>query len=162
MKSVLLIRHAKSSWNFDVADFDRPLNDRGKSDAPDMAERLLKKGVKIDAFISSPAKRAVSTANAFAEVYSFKVEKLITIPSLYEAVPEVFLKVIENLDDEYKRIAIFSHNPGITAFANQLTATQIDDMPTCSVFAIKADTNIWKNFNSAKKSFWFFDYPKAI
>lgn len=161
MKSVLLVRHAKSSWDFDVDDFDRPLNPRGKTDAPVMAERLIKKEIQIDAFISSPAKRALSTAALFAEAYERKTKTILPVPSLYEPVIQAFDTVIKNLDDIYKILAVFSHNPAITDFANQLTSVRIDDMPTCAIFAVKADIKSWKEFASAPKQFWFFDYPKA-
>lgn len=161
MKSVLIIRHAKSSWDLDVEDFDRPLNHRGQTDAPVMAKRLIKKDIQIDAFISSPAKRALSTAALFAEAYEKKTKTILTVPSLYEPVIEAFHAAINNLDNIYKVVAVFSHNPAITDFANQLTSVRVDDMPTCAVFAVKADIKTWKEFTSAQKQFWFFDYPKA-
>lgn len=161
MKSVLIIRHAKSSWDLDVEDFDRPLNHRGQTDAPVMAKRLIKKDIQIDTFISSPAKRALSTAALFAEAYEKKTKTILTVPSLYEPVIEAFHAAINNLDDIYKVVAVFSHNPAITDFANQLTSVRVDDMPTCAVFAVKADIKTWKEFTSAQKQFWFFDYPKA-
>ncbi len=161
MKSVLLIRHAKSSWDFDVDDFDRVLNHRGKTDAPAMAKRLFKKDIKIDAFVSSPAKRAFTTAALFAEVYGQKQKSIVTIPSLYEPNIEAFFDSINSLDNGLKTIALFSHNPGITNFANKISTTTIDDMPTCAIFAVKADINKWEDFETAHKEFWFFDYPKS-
>jgi phosphohistidine phosphatase len=161
MKSLLLIRHAKSSWDFNVDDFERPLNERGNKNAPEMAKRLSKKDVKIDAFVSSPAKRALSTATYFAEEYGKKVKNIIIVPALYNAAAESFYTAIEDLDDDDKTVAIFSHNPGISEFANSLTDTRIDDMPTCAVFSVKVDIKKWKDFREAKKDFWFFDYPKA-
>ena len=162
MKSLLLIRHAKSSWDFDVEDFERPLNNRGNKDAPEMAKRLIKKDIKIDAFVSSPANRALSTAIHFIKEYGKKKKNIITIPSLYHATPKNFYSVIEELDNDLKTVALFSHNPGITEFANDLTNTPVDDMPTCAVYAVKADIKKWKDFREAKKEFWFFDYPKAV
>ncbi len=161
MKSLLLVRHAKSSWDFDVDDFDRPLNHRGKHDAPEMAKRLIKRDIKIDAFISSPAKRAITTATYFVEAYDKKAKNIITVASLYEPTIEAFNNAIENLDNDFKTVAIFSHNPAITDFANKLTATRLDEMPTCAVFAVKADIKKWKDFAEVKKEFLFFDYPKA-
>jgi phosphohistidine phosphatase len=161
MKRILLVRHAKSSWDFNNEDFDRPLNDRGHKNAPEMAKRLLKKDIDIDAFVSSPAVRAFTTAEYFAKAYDVKSKHIITIPSLYEAAPEIFYSVIEEMNDDLKTIAIFSHNPGITDFINQQTNTRIDDMPTCGIFAIKADIKHWKDYRTAEKEFWFFDYPKA-
>ena len=161
MKSLLLIRHAKSSWDMDVDDFDRPLNHRGQNDAPQMAKRLLEKEINIDGFISSPAKRALTTATFFAEIYKRKPADIRTIPSLYEPNIEAFYNAIYSLDDNFKTVAVFSHNPTITDFANQLTSFKVDELPTCAVFAVKADLKDWKEFKSAKKEFWFFDYPKA-
>jgi phosphohistidine phosphatase len=161
MKALLLIRHAKSSWEHNVEDFDRPLNHRGETDAPEMATRLHKKGIEIDAFVSSPAKRAFTTAALFAEVYDKKQKNIIVVPDLYEAAVTDFFKAIQGLDKELKTVALFSHNPGITAFANKLTTTILDDMPTCAIFAVKSDIKKWEDFEAAKKEFWFFDYPKS-
>jgi phosphohistidine phosphatase len=160
MKSILLIRHAKSDWSFNVPDFDRPLNKRGHSNAPDMAKRILQKGIKIDAFISSSAKRAYTTACYFAEIYQHPVSHIIQIPSLYHAPPQVFSEIIGLTNNNHHSIALFAHNPGITAFANELGVASIDHMPTCSIFALDAICNQWQDFAKAEKSFCFFDYPK--
>lgn len=162
MKQLLIIRHAKSSWDFtSLKDFDRTLNERGHKDAPAMAKRLLGKQIHIDSFISSPATRALTTATYFAEAYGLTEKNITTIEKLYHAAPPVFYEVINQLNNELQSVAIFSHNPGITDFVNELTATKIDDMPTCGIFAIKIDTDNWQNFSLAKKDFWFFDYPKS-
>lgn len=162
MKTLLLVRHAKSDWDDPgLRDFDRPLNERGKKDAPAMAARLAEKNIEIDAIVSSPAKRAAKTAKAFADVFEIKKKHFELKEELYLAAPSVFYTVLEKLDDEYKSVALFSHNEGITDFANQLTDARIDNIPTCGVFAIKADCNKWSDFRDAKKEFWFFDYPKA-
>lgn len=160
MKSLLLIRHAKSSWDLDVEDFDRALNHRGRIDAPAMAKRLVKKEITIDSFVSSPAKRAITTATFFAEAYDKELKDIIAIPSLYEPNIAAFYNAIEEFDDNLRAVAVFSHNPAITDFANQLTSVNIDEMPTCAVFAVKADVKKWKEFSIANKEFWFFDYPK--
>lgn len=162
MKTLLLVRHAKSDWgNPALEDFDRPLNERGKRDAPAMARRLLDKNINIDAIISSPAKRAAKTAKAFAESYDLKKSRLQFKEELYMAGSAAFTAVIESADEKFESIAVFSHNPGITGFANELTNARIDNIPTCGVFAIKINTDTWKNFRNAPKEFWFFDYPKA-
>ncbi len=162
MKYLILVRHAKSDWaDASLDDFDRPLNERGKRDAPAMAHRLLDKKIKIDAFIASPAKRAKKTAGIFASEYKRDKDEVIFRDELYGAGPAVFYDVICNADKKLDSIAVFSHNPGITEFANLLTTTRIDNIPTCGVFAIKAECEKWKDFTAAKKEFWFFDYPKA-
>jgi phosphohistidine phosphatase len=161
MKTLILVRHAKSSWDdASISDFDRPLNDRGKKDAPEMAERLKDKGLKIDLFVSSPAKRARKTARIFAKEFGVEKEDIKLVEDLYMASPSVFSVVVEGLDDKAGTVALFSHNPGITEYASSLTNVRIDNMPTCSVFAAQADINKWSDFENAEKSFLFFDYPK--
>ena len=161
MKTLLLIRHAKSSWDSAaLEDFERPLNERGKNDAPRMARQLLKNKVKIDAFVSSPAKRARKTAEFFIEAYNRKEKEIILVPELYEATVKNFKVVVGVLDEDNDTVAIFSHNPGITSFANTLTDLTIDNMPTCSIFAVKSLANSWPAFLEDKREFWFFDFPK--
>ncbi len=100
MKTLLLIRHAKSSWDdTSLNDFDRPLNERGKVDAPKMAKRLRKNDVKIHAFISSPAKRAKKTAECFINEYGREPDEIIFISSLYDASVSDFNSAIKNIDD---------------------------------------------------------------
>jgi len=162
MKQLLLVRHAKSSWDdFSIKDFDRPLNERGKKDAPMMAKRLLKRDIAIDAFISSPAKRARKTAEAFVKEYKGDKDRIILLDELYMASPSAFAEVIKKTNGRYDTIAIFSHNEGITEFANSLTDTRADNIPTSGVFAVKIKSKHWSDFADAKKDFWFFDYPKA-
>ncbi|HYM94541.1 MAG TPA: histidine phosphatase family protein [Chitinophagaceae bacterium] len=162
MKTLLLIRHGKSSWD-DVSlnDFDRPLNDRGKQDAPAMAGRLQDKKTEIDVLISSPAKRAGRTAKIFAKEYGINKADIIYKTELYLASAEVFYEVISKADDKFEHIAVFSHNPGLTDFANELTDIKVDNIPTCGIFAIRIETKPWVDFKNARKEFWFFDYPKA-
>jgi phosphohistidine phosphatase len=143
-------------------DFDRPLNERGKKDAPEMAERLLKKNIQIDAFVTSTANRARKTCAAFMEVFHAEKEQRILKEELYLAPPQRFIEVIEKLSDDTAHAAIFAHNPGITEFANSLTNVKVDDMPTCAVFAVQVKTNKWSSFVRAEKTFLFFDYPKLV
>ncbi len=161
MKNIFIIRHAKSDQSFFGNDFDRPLNERGKTDAPEMAKRLRKKEIKIDTLISSPAKRAKKTAELFAENLKMPVEEIIFISELYHAPAEIFYKVIADLPDNLNTVALFSHNPGITVFVNSLDAgVQTDNMPTCAVYAVEAGIEKWADFAKAKKNFLLFDYPK--
>jgi phosphohistidine phosphatase len=160
MKTVYLIRHAKSDWSGPHEDQDRPLNDRGKRDAPMMANRLLERKAKVDRFVSSPAKRAFSTAWAFASTYERKKSDIIETPELYLHSPDTFFSVIEKFDDKDKFVAIFSHNSGITEFANSLQLVKLDNMPTCSIFAFRVKSDHWESFRTAEKEFIFFDYPK--
>ena len=162
MKLLLLIRHAKSSWDSPtMKDFDRPLNDRGHKDAPMMAERLLQKKISIDAFVTSTAIRALTTAEYFQKTYKAPHAHLIHVAELYHAQPINFAKVISSLQDDWKSVAIFSHNPGITEMVNSFGVASVADMPTCAVFGVTADVKHWKDFEAAEKRFLLFEYPKG-
>lgn len=160
MKTLLVIRHAKSNQSFIGADFARPLNERGNRDAPMMAKRLAERNIHIDAFVSSPAERAKKTAEFFSSQYKVLSDEIIFVPQLYHAPAPVFFQTIEALPDNLDSVAIFSHNPGITYFVNELTQVRIDNMPTCGIFAVQAAVESWSEFDTAKKEFLFFDYPK--
>jgi len=161
MKTLLLVRHAKSSHSAGVsADFDRPRNDRGFREASEMGKKLFKNKTQIDQFVSSPALRAKTTAELFADEYHGKMKEINFIPALYEAAPEDFLDAIRDIQDNFQSIALFSHNPGITEFASSLTNTHITQMPTCSVFAVSAAVDSWKDFARSEKKFLFFYRPE--
>ena len=161
MKTLIVVRHAKSSWDvIGQKDFDRTLNERGKRDAPEMAKRLKEKGLKIDLFVSSPAKRAKKTARHFAEAFNMDKDAIVLIDKLYEAPMEAFYETVQGLNNKYDTVALIAHNPGITAFVNTLTDVHTDNMPTCGMFAVQTDTNNWKAFQESNRQFLFFDYPK--
>ena len=163
MKKLFIIRHAKSDQSFFGNDFERPLNERGRSDAPFMAKKILDKKYTIDALVSSPAVRAKKTACLFAETLKIPATEIIFISALYHASPEVFYEVVSALPDELNTVAVFSHNPGISYFVNSLNCfTKVDNMPTCGIFGISIDIAVWSGFNKAKKEFLFYDYPKNI
>lgn len=163
MKTLVLVRHAKSSWDdFSLQDEDRPLTDRGKKNAADMAKRLKKKGMSIDAILTSSAKRAKATAEYFADELDVPKKKFIVVPELYMAGHNAFVESIRQAPRKADVVAVFSHNNGITEFANRLCATRIDHMPTCSVFAVKIDLKDWADFEPGTAEFYFFDYPKSL
>lgn len=162
MKTVYIIRHAKSGWvDVTLSDIERPLNERGKKDAEDMAKRLRDRDPDISLFISSPAKRALKTAKSFCKEYHVDAADLLVVPELYQAPADVFYEVIKNIKDKHEHVALFSHNPGISEFVNSLdSGVRIDTMPTCAIFAIAIDSDSWADFKTAEKKFLFFDYPK--
>ena len=125
-----------------------------------MAKKNHDKKIDIDLFVSSPAKRAKKTAEFFMEEYGVAEKKLLVIPALYEALTKNFSDTVECLEDDYKVVALFAHNPGITDFINSLECYPLYEMPTCGVFAINIKTENWVNFKTSKKEFLFFDYPK--
>ena len=163
MKTLYITRHAKSSWvDFTKTDFERQLNERGSRDAPEMAKKLINRRISIDAFISSPAKRAKSTCKLFCEAFKADPDKIIYVDKLYHASLQTFYDVIHELDERYNYVAIFSHNPGITDFVNSLCENvRVDNIPTCGVFGIESDIKKWKNFKEKENQFLFFDHPKT-
>lgn len=159
MKTLYLVRHAKSDWTHDVPDFDRPLNERGHKDAPRMAKYLLENGFNIEHFISSPAKRALTTCRYFAETFSNSNIK--KTEDLYEPLMEDFTDTIVRIDDEFASAALFSHNPTISQFASSLTSEGIE-FPTCGVAFFEVDCDEWSQFESADKTLKHFLVPKEV
>src|SRR5690606_26806123 len=119
-KHLFIIRHAKSDWSFDVSDYDRPLNSRGFKNAPKMAERMAKYAIRPQELISSPAKRAITTAQIFAEQLAVPVNEIKLEPRIYEALPNMLLQLISELDNRLECVAFFGHNPGFTLLINYL------------------------------------------
>ena len=127
-----------------------------------MAARLKAACTKIDAFVCSPAKRAKKTAELFTTEFKYPEADIIEISALYHASAETFFETVIKLPETAGSVALFSHNPGITHFVNELLAdVRIDNMPTCGLFALEFDGQ-WPEFEKAKKNFLFFDYPKRI
>jgi phosphohistidine phosphatase len=163
MKTLYIVRHAKSSWdNSELSDFERPLNERGKRDAPDMGKRLNERGLKPDCVISSPAKRAFSTAKRICKVLGFEKEKIRTDRRLYHADDEMMLSVLREVKSNLDSVMIFGHNPGLTDFVNSLVSEEldIDNVPTCGVVAFSFETDTWSSINWGTGNLVFFDYPK--
>ena len=163
MKTLFLIRHAKSSWKtLNISDKDRPLNKRGMKDAPEMAQRLLEKGFTIDTIICSSANRTLSTAQLFAKVFHLKQEQMEIKPELYDSEAKVYYRLISQIENTKKSVAIIGHNPEISDFVNSLNSVTIDNIPTCGIVAIEIEGEDWSQFESASKSFLFFDFPKLV
>ncbi|MBX2967599.1 MAG: histidine phosphatase family protein [Cyclobacteriaceae bacterium] len=162
MKTLILIRHAKSSWaNLDLSDFDRPLNERGLGDAPRMGKRFKEKSITPDCLITSPANRAYTTCKLFAEAINFLQQRIKTEKGLYHADEEAILEIVKNLKEPDNVIILFGHNPGFTDFANRLMNIRIDNVPTCGVVACKLPVKEWKAVTWGLGQFMFFDFPKS-
>ena len=146
MKSVLILRHAKSNWKEPgIDDHERPLNKRGKHDAPLMGKLLKDEHLLPDLIISSTAKRARSTAKRVAE--SLGYEGKITLDrSLYAAEPAAYINVLRHLSNEYTRVLMVGHNPGLEELVNTLTGKE-HIMPTCSLVHIQFSVNSWNEIN---------------
>ncbi|MGV3764013.1 SixA phosphatase family protein [Parapedobacter sp.] len=155
-KHLFIIRHAKSDWSFDVSDFDRPLNSRGFRNAPKMAKRLADYAIKPQQLVSSPAKRAITTAQIFAEYLAIPVNEIKLEPRIYEALPNTLLQIINEWDDSVDSVAFFGHNPGLTLLVNYLADENVYNLTTSSIVHLRFDdvtewaaisggmgTNVW-------------------
>ena len=161
MKQLLLIRHAKSDWNDPAQkDFDRPLNNRGHMNAPEMAQRLVKRGIIPQLIVSSPAMRAQTTAKYFAEALGIKKSEIQKEQVIYEASPSSLLKVINQLDNRHNLVALFGHNPGLTTIAVNLCGADIYNIPTCGMVLIEFPFDSWEMISNGTGEMIFFDYPK--
>lgn len=160
-RTLILIRHAKSSWaNPLQSDFDRTLNERGEKDAPEMGERLKSMNIIPDLIISSSAKRTRQTAKRIAKKVGYDADNIKWEEKLYHCIPSVFEDVIEAIGSKVKTVFIVAHNPGITAFANELSpGFSIDNMPTCGVVGAHIEDENWDNFSVAKRKVFLFEYP---
>jgi phosphohistidine phosphatase len=160
MKTLFLIRHAKSSWD-DTAlpDKDRPLNDRGKRDAPKMGKRLAKREVKPDLILSSPARRALTTAEIIAKKLEYKLRDIVVDDQLYAGAVHDLLNVIHKLGDKLESVILFGHNPELTELARGLSS-EITHMPTCAVAEFTFNAKSWSQIGKAKLAKVAFDYPK--
>lgn len=157
-----LLRHAKSSWkDTGLDDFDRPLNSRGKHDAPMMGRRLLERGARPSLIITSPAKRARSTAKKIANSLNYPQEFLQSDKDLYLAGPEQILAVIARQDDQFHDIMVVGHNPGLTELASRLSGRYIDNVPTTGVVCLETEAESWTELAESRCNLLYFDYPKA-
>lgn len=162
MKYLYLIRHAKSSWkDSTLDDFDRPLNKRGKRDAPEMGQRLRRKAVQPDRVLSSSATRAATTARAIARALDYPEKKIIFREELYHASPNSMLKQLRLVQEQVDLLFLVGHNPGLTALANQLCPAGVDNIVTCGIFALALPIHRWSDISpDSKADLLFYDYPK--
>lgn len=159
MKMLYLIRHAKSSWDFpELRDIDRPLGPRGLKDAPFMADMLKNRGIVPDKIVSSPAKRAYTTAVFFARAQGMDSEDIVQNMNVYHAYGEDILNIARDWPDVWNTVFLFGHNPTFTTVANYFAREMIDNVPTCGIVAIRLDTDRWAGLQRGEGrvvNFWF-------
>ncbi|MGC3947166.1 MAG: histidine phosphatase family protein [Chryseolinea sp.] len=164
MKTLYVIRHAKSSWDVKTLDdIERPLNERGKRDAPRMAKRLKEKEIHPDLLITSSAKRATSTAKRIAKVLKYPKTDIKVMDKLYHADEDTMLEVLNKLKEKHNVVFMFGHNPGLTDFVNSIMSEEldIDNVPTCGVVAFQFQAERWDQVTWGTGKMMFFDYPKS-
>ncbi|GAA1829272.1 SixA phosphatase family protein [Agromyces salentinus] len=160
MKTLTLVRHAKSDWGQPgLSDHDRPLNDRGLRDAPEMGRRLRERGAIPDLIVSSTALRARTTAGLIADALGLDAASVVLEDRLYGSSPETILRVVGELDGELARVMVVAHNPGISDFAFDLTRS-VGEMPTCAVLELDFDIDEWAEIEFEPPMASRFDTPK--
>lgn len=162
MKKLYLIRHAKSSWkDSDLSDFDRPLNKRGRKDAPKMGRRLKARGEMPDLLLSSSARRAVSTAAAISEEIGHPKNYVQYREDLYHASAQGLLDIIKQTKNSVDKLFLIGHNPGLNDFANMLSSQKIENIVTCGIYVLECPISKWKALNlDEQASVLYYDYPK--
>lgn len=145
MKEIVLVRHAKSSWKFNVSDKNRPIKKKGIIDATLVSSRFKNFEPSIDVVFSSPAKRALSTCKIFIENLQINEDLLIISEDLYDFEGENVMSFIKNMNDNYKSVMIFGHNHAFTRLVNLLGDQYIDNLPTCGLVSIKFNIQSWRN-----------------
>ena len=163
MKRLYLVRHAKSSWDSDaLSDFDRPLNKRGKRDAPRMGEHLLQvRKVAPDVMVSSPARRARSTARRLAKALGYPEDRIVWHDDIYGGGADAILACIRQATAD-RELMVIGHNPDLTYLARMLSGEPVDNMPTCGVFCVDFEVDAWADVAEGRGKKVFFDAPKEI
>jgi phosphohistidine phosphatase len=161
MKRLYIIRHAKSSWkDITLRDIDRPLNKRGKNDAPLIARVLHDKGYQIDYLILSPSQRTKDTVDFFKKEFEIPDTRIQHEEALYHGYSDDFEQIINGLSEDMNNVALFGHNPGITFIANSCIGRGISNVPTTGVVVLDTDIENWGEFSFEKAIMENFLFPK--
>jgi phosphohistidine phosphatase len=161
MKTLYLLRHAKSSWgDVSLPDRNRPLEARGERDAARMGKRWSQGNKKPDLIVASPATRALATARLVAHGLKLKSRDITIDERLYAASPDTLITVIEALDDQLERVMLVGHNPGLTELAHRFDRG-IVHMSTCTLAEFRFDVASWVGIGRAWPVHTVFDSPKT-
>jgi phosphohistidine phosphatase len=156
MKNLVLVRHAKSSWEYDVIDHERPLKDRGINDAKIISEEFNNQDMQIDKVLISDANRTKLTAEIFKKVLRFNPDICSYNHNLYDFSGELLTKVIKRCDDSIKNLMVFGHNYAITNFVNSYGDKYFENVPTSGLVWLEFHTKHWKDINEGKTKLYLF------
>ena len=161
MKHLLICRHAKSSWrDTTLSDRERPLNERGERDAPEMGQRLVRRGMHPDLIITSSAVRARATAEHLALQLAYPLVQVQVVDPLYAASVPSLLALLRDMEHSITTLCMVGHNPESTAFANMLGRLDIANIPTCGIVALEFPVTSWAEIEPGLGKLLFFDFPK--
>jgi phosphohistidine phosphatase len=163
MKTLYLLRHAKSSWQQpELDDFERPLLEKGLKRSKLVIDYLLERKVAVDLIISSPAVRALATAKIFASAMNYPVEDIRKERKLYFGDADAYFEQFFDVPKTVNAMMLVGHNPAITTFANQFLKDKIDYLPTSGVVSLSFDIDNWENAGTAKRKVNFVVYPRMF
>lgn len=161
MRTLYLLRHAKSSWKLDyLDDFERPLNRRGKKDAPLMGRVLRDLSVRPDILLSSPAPRAASTARIVAAGIGYPAEDIRYLERLYDAGVKDLTEIVRSLNDANGSAMLVGHEPGLSMVVKRLTGRSLESVPTAGAVAVEFAADSWKDVAEGSGRILFVDSPK--
>jgi phosphohistidine phosphatase len=163
MKRLLLLRHAKAvPASEPLADFDRPLAERGERDAHRIGGRLKGQRLRSALLVASPAARALRTAQLVAEEIDYPLDAIALERRLYLAEPAAIVEVVAGQDDAIQTLLVVGHNPGLTELVHRLLPTfDVDDLPTCAVVGLDyPDATTWDRVERAPAVLHYYDFPK--
>ena len=161
MKQLTLIRHGKSDWHsFADSDFERPLNGRGKKAAATMGERLAIADKHPDLLVSSPAKRARSTARRIAKQLNYPEAQILYREEIYEADLETLIELVQNLAGEAATVLMVGHNPGFSELGQWFSSAAPDWLPTCGQLVLELPIDSWAQATENCAKLLGYDYPK--
>ncbi|GGH43000.1 phosphohistidine phosphatase [Mangrovimonas yunxiaonensis] len=162
MKNLILVRHAKSSWEYDVRDFDRPLKSRGKNDAITVAERFKTSGLLPDLIMTSGANRAKTTAELFNKTLKIPNDRFVVTNELYDFSGGAVMHAITSCDNAVTTLMVFGHNHALTYLANSLGDRGIDNVPTSGLVSIAFNVDNWQDINTNTGKTMLTLFPKDI
>ena len=161
MKTLYIIRHAKSDWkDLSLSDFERPLNKRGEKNAFFMGELFSQQKIHPDLIVASPAVRAKITAKEIAKKVGYNTKEIVYAERLYLADVDTIEEVLKKAPSSKNTIFLVGHNPGLTLFAEYISGYDIDNIPTCGIFCVTLKNDDWKSIGKGMAKFVSFDYPK--
>lgn len=161
MKSIYLVRHARAGWHDpSISDFERPLTNRGHEEAETMSQHLVRMGVTPDILVTSPAQRALETAEIFADAMSITRSDIVRKIEIYEGGSDELALIVQSLPDECTTAMLFGHNPVISHFVFWLTGKSVDSMETCGITRIDLDGDRWKETGYNSGTFVWYEYPE--
>ncbi len=161
MKTLVIVRHAKSSWSDPgLPDHDRPLNKRGLRDAPLMGSVLAELGPPVDRVLSSSAARALATAELVVEEMGLPLDEIIIEEGLYHASSGEMIEIITEQEDYLDGLMLFGHNPGMTNLVNRLSNLDLDNLPTSGAVILQYAVELWQDIPDADPVQAVFEYPK--